>query len=135
MLRRHGKLLQWTMFRKFDVQNGFAHFSATMNSSEAVLYAKRTDVSPLSRHQENIESSKIFNELLKSYINNKNVACRGCSWLKKKVKSEREKIISKGHTCLLSNGHYSSNQLQNNNRTIHDTKRPHEKKLIFFKTL
>ena len=46
------KLTSINLILKFDVQNSFAHFSATMNPSEAVLYAKRTGVSPLSRHIE-----------------------------------------------------------------------------------
>ena len=52
ILWRQGDKLQLTIFLNFDVQSGFAHFSVTMNPSEAVLYAKLTGVSSLYRHIE-----------------------------------------------------------------------------------
>ena len=67
MLKRHGDWLQWTIFLKFDVQKSFAHFSATMNPSEMVLYAKRTGESPLSRHIESC--SWRFQNILWSFEN------------------------------------------------------------------
>ena len=65
-VKRHENWLQWTIFLKFDVQKSFAHFSATLSPSEAVLYAKGTGESPLSRH---IESCSWFQNILWSFEN------------------------------------------------------------------
>ena len=86
ILGRQGDTLQWTVFLKFDVQNSFARFSVTMNPSEAVLYAKWTGISPLSRHIES-RSWRFQNipwcfEIILTYINTDIVICRDCSWLK-----------------------------------------------------
>ena len=86
ILGRQGDTLQWTVFLRFDVQNSFACFSVTMNPSEAVLYAKWTGISPLSRHIES-RSWRFQNipwcfEIIRTYVNTDIVIRRDCSWLK-----------------------------------------------------